>query len=350
MRILLLPFSLLYQFIISLRNLMYDLNIIKSRFVNIPVISVGNISVGGTGKTPTVEFLVEYFTANKKKVAVLSRGYKRSTKGSLLVSNGKEILVSANESGDESYQIARKYSGCVVAVDEDRSRMADNLSKNFNLDVIILDDAFQHRKLSRNYNIVLINSKSNPFNDFLLPAGNLREPLKSLKRANAIILTNCSGEKKYDELEEDLKKYSYAEIFKTKVTACIIYDLNNHEFDIEFLKEKNIITFSGIANSNNFLNLISNSGGQVKKSFDYTDHHYFKLNEIQSLGSFFLKNKSDIILTTEKDISRLISDTIIMEELKKYPVYYLSIKIDFLNDKEMFLSNMEKGINWRKVN
>ena len=183
----LLPFSPFYGMVVRIRNLLFDINILRSTRFNIPVISVGNITVGGTGKTPHVEYLVQLLR-NDYKLAVLSRGYKRKTNQFILASKSSGIT----EIGDEPKQIKLKFPGVYVAVDSNRVRGIRTLMQSIhNLDMVILDDAYQHRYVKAGLSILLIDYNRPIFKDMLLPAGNLREPRNNLNRADIIIVTKC---------------------------------------------------------------------------------------------------------------------------------------------------------------
>ena len=182
-----LPFSWLYGAVISLRNLFYDTGIFRIEEIDVPIISVGNLSTGGTGKTPFVEFLLRYLLGKDKIVAVLSRGYGRKTRGTVVIDQSTLAHCTAESVGDEPYQIARKFPGAIVIVDESRVRGARIAKEKYRVDAIILDDGFQHRALKRNLDIVMIDGK-NPITEMaMLPAGLRREPLVALRRADLLI-------------------------------------------------------------------------------------------------------------------------------------------------------------------
>ena len=198
LKILLYPFSILYGFIIVIRNLFFDIGIFKTRKVNVPVISIGNITAGGTGKTPIVEYLTQYFLEQNHKVAVISRGYKRKTKGTVVVSDGKLLIYNASECGDEPLQIASKFPEAIIIVDENRYRAAKLAEEKFKCDIILMDDGFQHRNLHRDFDVVVIDVTKPPNKEGLLPSGFKREPLSSLKRADAIIFSRWNDSKKFE--------------------------------------------------------------------------------------------------------------------------------------------------------
>ena len=172
-----------------IRNWLFDIGILKSVDVGVPVISVGNITAGGTGKTPIVENIAKIFIEQGKKVAIVSRGFGRASRGTVVVSDGKNILAKAKDAGDEPLYLAQRFNSVIVVVDEQRVRGAQLAVTKYGAEIILLDDGFQHRYLKRDIDIVLMDSQNSPFVTSLLPAGYRREPLRSLQRANAIIWT-----------------------------------------------------------------------------------------------------------------------------------------------------------------
>ncbi len=192
-RFLLFPLTGLYGLAIEIRNLLYDKRCIKTSKFDIPVISVGNLTVGGTGKTPFVIYLAQYLKESSLSVGIVSRGYGRKTKGTVIVHDGKSILSSHDESGDEPWLIASALKSVPVIVDEDRTQGIQTLIDKFPVDVVLLDDAFQHRRAGRDLDILLINSRESSGNYHLLPGGKLREPLRQSRRASLIVHTKCVG-------------------------------------------------------------------------------------------------------------------------------------------------------------
>ena len=186
------PFALVYGFIILCRNSFYNLGFFKSHKLPCTVISVGNLAVGGTGKTPTVIFLAKYLQKKNKKVTILSRGFGRSTRGTILVTDGNDTKFSWQEVGDEPYLMAKLLNGVPIIVDENRVRGGMFAIKNFNADIILLDDGFQHRSIIRDLDFVLINSRDKQSDHKLIPSGILREPWLNIDRSSAIILTKSN--------------------------------------------------------------------------------------------------------------------------------------------------------------
>lgn len=335
LRKLLFPFSILYGLITFIRNLLFDFGILKSFSFPIPIIAVGNLSVGGTGKSPQIEYLIRLLEKEGLKIATLSRGYKRKTKGFILA-NDKS---NAETLGDEPFQIFKKFKNCIVAVDESRKNGIEKLLKLPNKpDVILLDDAFQHRKVKAGF-YVLLTAYSDLFcNDFMLPTGNLREFTFGKKRANCIIVTKCPENisiEKQNLIKQKLKLVKNQTVF----FSCINYDKNVfNEINSKSVEEiKNIekILVAGIAKPNPFFDYL-NSGNDTEIVFE--DHHEFTETEIENFNKILA---SKIIVTTEKDYVRL-------ENCKNTNLYYLPIETKFILNKSNFdqlILNFVKSLN-----
>uniref|UniRef100_UPI004048722B tetraacyldisaccharide 4'-kinase n=1 Tax=Mariniflexile sp. TaxID=1979402 RepID=UPI004048722B len=312
------PFVPAYYAVTSLRNKLYDLGIKKSTSYDLPVICVGNLSVGGTGKTPMIEYLIELLK-DDFKIATLSRGYKRKTTGFQLA----DASSSAETLGDEPFQFYSKFKNDIlVAVDADRTHGIEQLRKLDNApDVILLDDAFQHRKVKAGLNI-LLTTYSNPyFDDFVLPTGNLREPRNGAKRADIIIVTKCpyhlSEAEKNTFLKQINPKGNQSVFFST-------IDYSNEIFSAESKKSmdsvNNFTLVTGIANANPLVGFLKKKNLQFEH-LNFSDHHEFSQQDILEI------NKRDLIITTEKDFMRLKDHVVLKDKL-----FYLPIKVRIGNE------------------
>jgi len=326
LRKLLFPFSLLYWGITSLRNKFFDLGWLQSKTYPIPVICVGNLSTGGTGKSPMIEFLIAALKHNWK-LAVLSRGYKRSSKGF------KEVLVQSTvqETGDEPLQIKRKFPEVVVAVCESRQAGIEILGSEF--DVILLDDAYQHRKVKPSFSILLTAFPNLYIDDYILPMGNLRESRVGAKRADIIIVTKCPRALSLEEMSEIKKKLNPLPSQKVYFTT-IGYgkEIINKSVSrpLQYLKNQKFTLVTGIADPQPLVNFLKQNGIDFDhKSFG--DHHNFDNSEIRDL------DLNSIILTTEKDYIRL------RPKIKQAELYYLPINTVFLNNSEENFINQIYG-------
>ncbi len=288
------PFSQIYAFVMDVRNILYDLGVLASYRVNSCVICVGNISVGGTGKTPTVIWLANELLG-KYNVAILSRGYGRNSRGTLVVSDGTRVCATPREAGDEPFLIAHACPRAIVVVDEQRVRGAQFLVESFKPDVIILDDSFQHQRLRRDLNIVTLRA-NRPFgNRFCLPAGPLREPLRHLKRADMLLVIG-EGEEAIAELAS-LKK----PVFLAHYGIDQIVNQSQKALSTQKLKGRKVFAFCGLAHPDGFRALLLELQVNLLDFISFKDHYFYSQSDID-----FIKNKASfvsaqIILTTEKD-------------------------------------------------
>jgi tetraacyldisaccharide 4'-kinase len=340
-RLLLLPLSLHYALHICIKNKLYDLGFLKSIRVSKPLISIGNISTGGTGKTPFVIYLAEYFLKKQKSVAIISRGYKRDSKDLLLVYDGKKTLCSVKECGDELFMATEKiklvYKNFFVAACNDRVKAAEMLIKNYSPDVILLDDGFQHRRISRDLDIVLIDAqdfhKNKIVNSVLLPCGNLRESFGALKRSDIVIQNNKTSS--YPAIAKIKKFKKEIVTINYKVDALV-----NHPDELLKTEKDNAVAFSGIANTDSFYDLLSDLNINIKEKIKFKDHQKYTLKDINFILSKF---KSDyILITTEKDFVKIKE---FEEFINNYPVYYLKLNINILENSDILEKRLEQIIN-----
>lgn len=345
MRKLLLPFSLFYWIGVAVRNWFFDIGVLKTIKINVPVISVGNISAGGVGKTPFVEMLIGRLEISHK-LAVVSRGYNRETTGTIVVSNGFGKLSSVENSGDEPIQLALKYPELIVVVDEQRVRGARKAIE-LGAKLILLDDGFQHRYLHRDLNIVILTVEEILNGDLLLPAGNRREPLTSLKRADLIVVTRCSDAEEYKRAcaigrawnSLPAKKPTVG--LKTKLKAFKRVS-SNEILKAGIFLNKNIIAFSGIGNPKSFEDLMTKASVKVVKHIAFSDHHWFKDDDIKMIINAKKETNADFIITTEKDIARLGGQFV--EFLETEPVIVAEIQQEIISG-EQNLDELLKCIN-----
>jgi tetraacyldisaccharide 4'-kinase len=299
--ILLLPLAVLYYGIITVRNWLYDISLLKRQTVSCKVISVGNITVGGTGKTPTVEFLAKAFVNQNLRVCVISRGYKRQKKGFVLVSDGRDILTGFAECGDEPYLLAKKLLGVPVIVDENRNRAAQFAITHFSPDVILLDDGFQHRRIARDVDIVLIDSVAGFGNGWLLPAGPLRETVTSLQRAQLIVFTKFKPSAAVLSLKNRIQKNSIAPLVTMTHNPVTFIDLKDRAIALQEIKGKKILAFCGIARPNSFFNQLEGLGAKIVYRKRYKDHYEYTSRDKQALNALVVKYDAEYFVTTEKD-------------------------------------------------
>ena len=329
-RILLLPFALLYWLAISIRNWLYDKRIKGSVSFGLPVICVGNLSVGGTGKSPMVEFLVTHLK-DLFKVATLSRGYKRKTRGFALANENSTAL----EIGDEPMQFHLKFPAVPVAVGEERVvAIPQLLHDRPDTQVIILDDAFQHRAIKAGLNILLTEYGNLFTRDFYLPTGDLRDLKRSYKRAEIIIVTKCKADLPDEErnaIIDEINPLPGQEVFFTTIEYGQAYHIiDRHGKELEDNIE--VLLVSGIANPRPLKNLMEEHS-ESYYLMQYADHHIFTIDDLKDIKKRFesIDTPNKIILTTEKDAVRLAKFN---HELEDLPLYVLPIRHHFLFGEE----------------
>ena len=338
-------FSLLFAAIVSCRYFLYRVGLLRRWPLGIQVISIGNVTAGGTGKTPVTEIFARTLAAEGRKVAILSRGYRRKeapwiqrvftgeiTKP-LVVSDGRHVLLDAAIGGDEPYMLASNLPGVAVLVDRDRVKAGRYAVKKFGCDTLILDDGFQYQRLKHSIEVVLVDA-TNPFgNGNLLPRGILREPARHLKRADIIFLTKCRGDT--SAVVADIRRYNQAaEIVECTHAPKVLKDVwSREEFPLDWLKGKTTCTLSGIASPKGFENSLRHLGAKVVWCERYADHHRYDSSEILYALNRTADMGADALVTTEKDAVRF-------PRLETAPVrcLYLRIAIEILKGGENFQS------------
>ncbi|MGM9475039.1 tetraacyldisaccharide 4'-kinase [Pedobacter sp. GSP4] len=333
LRLLLLPFSFIYGMAIVLRKKLYDWGLMISVKFDLPVICVGNLAVGGSGKTPTTEYLVKLLA--EYKVAILSRGYGRKTKGFILA----DLNSTAETIGDEPLQYYQKFANITVAVCEDRVKGINQLKENH--DLIILDDAFQHRAVRAGFNILLFEFRKLGTLQFLLPAGNLRDVFSSRKRADVMLVTkspvpllHVAQQASINELQPNNNQpvlHAYLKYGELKQ----LY--KNESLPLAAIKDVEVFLLTGIANPDPLIEELEKYNKTIKHQ-EYPDHYAFKESDIRKFKAAFEAGtkKEKIIITTEKDSKRLRA-TGFEDLLVDLPVYYLPIEVElFEEDKITF--------------
>ncbi|PJB13561.1 MAG: tetraacyldisaccharide 4'-kinase [Flavobacteriales bacterium CG_4_9_14_3_um_filter_40_17] len=323
----LLPFSGIYYLISTFRNVFFDIGWLPSEKFSVPVIVIGNLNVGGTGKTPMVEFLLMNFQANYR-LAVLSRGYGRKSKGFFLAGDNSD----ARQLGDEPYQIYKKFSAVDVAVDVNRRKgIAKLLGHNPTLDCIILDDAFQHRYVKPEFT-VLLTAYGDIFNDdFLLPAGNLRESGRGATRADVIVVTKCPvqlSETEKKSIERKVNPLPHQKLFFTAISYGSEVVNNHGRIPLKSLVNQKICLVTGIANPQPLVDFLKSQSIEFEH-FKFSDHHDFTEAEINNI------NQKPFVLTTEKDFVRLGNNI-------RANCCYLPVEVVFLGEQAEFVEGIRK--------
>jgi len=331
-KILLSPLVVVYGTIINIRNWMFDNGCFKAKRVNAKVISIGNITLGGSGKTPTTVYLSALLKNSGRKVGVLSRGYGRNTKGYKLISDGETIFQNVNDAGDEIYLVADE---CKVpaAVSERRASGAKKFLKDVDLEVIVLDDAYQHRWIHRDLDILIFEQnfliKSGSIEQKLLPLGFLREQFSGVDRADIVLINRKFSEKK--ELPKKFQRMlQNKKVFHAYYDVNAIYDVKTHEkFNImDFHGQKSLVV-CGIARPKSFLRVLENHNIDATNKMIMPDHKEYTSKEIQKIRKQFYDTNAYSVLTTQKDAVKLTNYSLDMDDID---IYYL--KIDLVIEKE----------------
>ena len=320
LRKILFPFNALYYLVVWFRNQCYDWGLLKSKSYDLPIICVGNLSVGGTGKTPMVEFLIQLLQSHFR-VAVLSRGYARKSKGFVLADDHS----TAQSIGDEPFQMSQKFPNTIFAVDANRQNGIERLQTlDVGAEIIILDDAFQHRRVVPGLSILLTSYGDLYCDDFVLPSGNLREPRSGAKRAQVVVVTKCpivldKTERKF--IKKRLNLTHDQMLFFSSIVYSDIVISKSGSRPLKDLKSQRITLVTGIANPSHLTRYLQDIGLDFEH-LQFADHHEFSESELDVIAS------KSIVLTTEKDFSRL-------QSVKHPNLFYIPISIQ-LFDQERF--------------
>lgn len=350
---ILTPFSWIYGAVVWCRNALFDIGLFRQESFDVPVVSVGNITMGGTGKTPHVEYIVEAL-CRRYNIAVLSRGYKRATSGFILATDS----LTPRDLGDEPYQIYQKFNGVItLAVCESRRKGIKELLRiNPDISLIVLDDAFQHRWIKPKVNIVLVDYNHPPFNDKLLPLGTLREPAHRLIKADMVVVTKCPTDITpiaIRTMKQNLDLFPSTELFFSNIRygdPVPVFPVPNPELSrlSWLLSTDTVLCVTGIANPRPLVRYLRQFAATVKV-MHYDDHHYFTRNDFNDIFSIFdqLEGKRKFILTTEKDAVRIVSNAY-FPPTKRDCIYYVPIRVGFLEqDGPDFVTVLTRRIDER---
>lgn len=343
--------SRFYRMAVQFRHWLYDKRFIRNQALGCLVVSIGNLSCGGTGKTPVVEVFARSLSQKGRKVAILSRGYRRKKRtfreklahafnsGEMelppqVVSDGSNLLMDSEHAGDEPYMLASNLPDVAVVVDKNRVKSGIHAIDEFETDVIILDDGFQYLKLKPHINIVLVDS-TDPFgNGHVLPRGILREPIKNIRRADYIFLTKSDGSHKNSHLKRFLRRHTRrAEIIECchKPQHLVKLFSNREEKPLSFLEGKKVAALSAIARPESFEGFLEQLGAELVAKDHFADHHRYTQQEIIDFINTAKASGAEMVVTTEKDAVRIPHI-----ERCDVPIYYLRIQIDILSGKESF--------------
>lgn len=347
--------SRVFESAVKLRRTLYDTRIFRDQTLGVQVIAIGNLTVGGTGKTPVVEKFARELKNQGRKVAILSRGYRSKPepfwvrfKRKILfqadvtppriVSDGKSLLLDSQSAGDEPFMLAANLKDVIVLVDKDRVKAGRYAIERFGCDTILLDDGFQYWKLQgKRTDIVLIDSQQPWGNQFLLPRGILREPPNHLKRADTIFITKSDG--RSEKLRNEIDKLNPT----ARVIECVHHPLyfedcfNGDQVSLEFLKDRKVAAFSGIAQPESFENSLVNLGAKLVYTKRYADHHRFSQQELLNVINRSKIRKAEVILTTQKDAVRIAR-----LDRRDLPILFMRVEIKIIDGAENFEDCVKK--------
>jgi tetraacyldisaccharide 4'-kinase len=332
---ILFPIIPVYALAVALRNWLFEIKIFKEKRVDAVIISVGNLTIGGSGKTPLVIYLLDLLNKYGLKTGVLSRGYGRSSRGYKLVSDGKKILTTVDQCGDEIYQTV---SECHVpgAVCENRVKGAEKFLSQTDVNIIVLDDAYQHRWIYRDLNVLVCEQKFLLSRNFLVknlfPTGNLREPFISVKRADVVIINRKFSIA--EDIPANLRKYFEGKkIFKANYKAIGFVDIKRKvDHKIEEFKGQKSLVVSGIADPSSLINVLDQNGLNTENKMIFIDHKNYSNKEIQAIRKNFYNTNSHSVITTQKDAVKLVGFS---KEFDDIDIFYLKIKME-MSDEESF--------------
>ncbi len=339
---LLTMLSFIYGLGVRLRLIAYSIGALKARSLSARIVSIGNITVGGTGKTPFVAMLAEWANRRGLKAAILSRGYKgKRISGSIVVSDGMEVLASVDEVGDEPVLLARKLSSIPVLVSKRRQAAGDLAVRQFGSEVLFLDDGYQHLSLRRDLDILLIDARRQFGNGFLLPRGPLREPLEQIRRADLIVITKCTTDCTGDSLEDFLRSnFPDKPIYRSAhLPDRIVFPVLGETYSPDFMALKKLVVFAGLAYPADFLLTVESLGARVVHFEAFPDHHLFAQRELGNLVSRKKSLGADFLLTTEKDWVRIDGRVQVGVDIA-----VLKVKTGLLSESDSFFEMIMKGI------
>jgi tetraacyldisaccharide 4'-kinase len=325
--------SILYGAAVRIRLALYSSGLFKVREIGCKVISVGNITVGGTGKTPTVEFIARNLKEKGLKVAILSRGYGRKSKGIDIVSDGQQLLLGPGEAGDEPYMLAKRLRTVPVLVGADRHELGRYALQRFPLDVIILDDGFQHIRLKRDLDILLVDGEKGFGNAHLLPRGPLREPLSGMKRADIFLITKASSDtgRIADSI---MDRRPEAAVFKSSYRPESLVSLRDGaKRGLDTISGHRVMALSAIANPSYFKTILSSLGCTLVSEVSFPDHYSYAAKDLEEIEEKRKAAGAEIIVTTEKDAVKIER----FKDNMGMPVYYLAIDLDMHGEEQRFM-------------
>lgn len=330
---LLAPLAWLYGRAVTLRNLAYDHRWFRQVRVPAFVISIGNLTVGGTGKTPMVAYLANRLIARRVKVAIVARGYRRQSRAACIVSDGQSVLAGIDEAGDEPLMLADECHGAAIVVDRQKSHAAEIACQRFDPDVVVVDDGFQHRRLARDLDIVLMPESLLQQPSRLLPAGPLRESLRSLQRADIVLVSGAvtSPDAPPELMRARCRELPHAHFWQVTYEAASLRSLEgDREQSLEVLRQQPVMLVSGIAAPERFQASVHAGGAIVREHASFADHHCYSARELQEVVTRFHQSGAVMLVTTAKDAVKLRQ----FNFLSRLPCFVLQLRAVVPDDFE----------------
>ena len=319
--------SFIYGSLVAIRNFFYETKILPTKSLNCKVISIGNITVGGSGKTPTVEYLSNLLQSKGHKVGIISRGYKRESKSTLVVTDGKKKPESWKYVGDEPFLLAHKLENIPIVVGASRYKAGSMMIKKFQPDVILIDDGFQHLSLHRDLDIVLVNSKDKESDHKLIPKGKLREPISNLDRADLIIITKSNIHQPSNYLKNKIENFNRPIIYNEIQIEDLLQYKNNEINKLEKIANKKVYLFSALGDNESFKKIMGYTDAKIVGHSKYPDHYQYTLDDLNDIEQKATKCNAEFLITTEKDLVK------IHPQNRKIDIYTVRMKMIFKPDK-----------------
>ena len=315
--------SFIYKFLVAIRKIFYETKILSTKSLKCKVISIGNITVGGSGKTPTVEYLSKLLQSKGHKVGIISRGYKRKSKSTIVVTDGKKKPESWEHVGDEPFLLAHKLENIPIVVGASRYKAGSMMIKKFQPDVILIDDGFQHLSLHRDLDIVLVNSKDKESDHKLIPSGKLREPISNLDRADLIIITKSNIHQPSNYLKNKIENFNRPIIYNEIQIEDLLQYKNNEINKLEKIANKKVYLFSALGDNESFKKIMGYTDAKIVGHSKYPDHYQYTLDDLNDIEQKATKCNAEFLITTEKDLVKINFQNI------KIDIYAVRMKMIF---------------------
>jgi tetraacyldisaccharide 4'-kinase len=334
----------LYGLVVVVRNWLFDHGYRRSVNIGVPVISVGNITVGGTGKTPLVALIASRLSAGGKLIAIVSRGYRRKSNGPVIISDGNTIFVDAILGGDEPVELAQKVPKAIVGVDARRVRISRMIVNRWKPDVIIMDDGFQHRMLHRSCDCVVVDAHDMPDETRMLPSGWRREPLRSLRRADLVVVSRWNEGIDIGRIRTNLQRYTDAPIVVCRYVPAAMQDItHNSTLELERVRGRKCAAFCGVGSPEGFDRTLSELGVAIGPVIHFADHHFYTDRDAEKIAEVARLHGAELIITTEKDAVRFTRS--FMERFEATtPLVAITMSVQFSAGEDIFWSTIEDKI------